>query len=114
MLNLKNLPYRAWGEDFHLDLSLNLYAENQEPAVTATTTDGEPFDTITVNVPDVPHGCVAVRDDYPFYPQLLERAGVIEDLSVVDQLESGFITVSCYTLTEDAAAVFRGMGANNI
>lgn len=41
MLNLKNLPYRAWGEDFHLDLSLNLYAENKEPAVTATTTVGE-------------------------------------------------------------------------
>lgn len=114
MLNLKNLPYRAWGEDFRLDLSLNLYAENKEPAVTATTTVGEPFDTITVNVPDVPYGCVAVRDDYPFYPQLLERAGVIEDLSVVDCFESGFITVSCYTLTEAAAAVFRGMGAANV
>lgn len=114
MLNLKNLPYRAWGEDFRLDLSLSLYAENREPAVTATTVAGEQFDTITVNVPDVPYGCVAVRDDYPFYPQLLELAGVIEDLSVVDRFESGFITVSCYTLSEAAAAVFRGMGANNI
>jgi hypothetical protein len=114
MLNLKNLSYRAWGEDFQLDLSLELYAENKEPAVTAATTEGEPFATITVNVPDTPHGCVAVRDDYPFYPQLLERAGVIEDLLVVDRFESGFITVSCYTLTEDAAAVFRGMGAANV
>jgi len=86
MLNLKNLSYRAWGEDFQLDLSLELYAENKEPAVTAATTEGEPFATITVNVPDTPHGCVAVRDDYPFYPQLLERAGVIEDLLVVDHL----------------------------
>lgn len=114
MLDLKDRPYRAYGEDFRLDLSLNLYAENQEPAVTATTTDGEPFDTITVNVPDVPHGCVAVRDDYPFYPQLLERAGVIEDLSVVDRFESNFITVSCYMLSEAASAVFRGMGAANV
>ena len=57
---------------------------------------------------------MAVRDDYPFYPQLLERAGVIEDLSVVDRFESGFITVSCYMLSEDAAAVFRSMGAANV
>lgn len=114
MLDLKDRPYRAYGEDFRLDLSLNLYAENKVTAVTANTTEGEPFATLTINVPNIPCGCVAVRDDYPFYPQLLEQAGVIEDLSVVERLESGFITVSCYALTEDAAAVFRGMGATNV
>lgn len=114
MLDLKNLPYHAWGEDFRLDLSLNLYAENKGSAVTANTTEGEPFATLTVNVPNIPNGCVAVRDDYPFYPQLLEQAGVIEDLSVVDRFESNFITVSCYMLSEAASAVFRGMGAANV
>lgn len=97
-----------YGENFRLELSLRRYIDGT-PAVTSTCDTGEPFDSLTVNVDDIPNGCVAVKEENSKYVTLLHKAGIIESTASVGQVESGFITVFFYPLTAEAKEALADM-----
>jgi hypothetical protein len=82
---------------------------NGQTAIELETTDGEPWLTATVAVPQtIPAGCVAVKDwsESEGIPDVLTDGGLIEG-GPVQHVRSGFVDVPVYRLTAAALAAIQ-------
>lgn len=107
-MNLMNQQYTPYsGTDGDYSLNLNIYVEpngdTKIPMVDAyNSVDGEFFGNLTINHKNIPDGCVGVPCEYPYYPQLLQTAGVIEYQHPIDSIIDDGVVIDCYELTHDA------------
>lgn len=99
-MNLTGVTLEKYGETYNLDLEFSAYRTGNLAVV--SWCEGEPYDTLTVNVPDIPEGCLAVSDMEPEYVIILHDAGIISSTSPVGQVGSGFIMISFYQMSDDA------------
>ena len=93
-MNLTGVTLEKYGETYNLDLEFSAYRTGNLAVV--SWCEGKPYDTLTVNVPDIPEGCLAVSDMEPEYVTILHDAGIISSTSPVGQVGSGFIMISFY------------------
>ena len=102
-MDLSNMKFRSkCGSNEAWSLEIKSYYDSN-PAVTAWCDDG-PDDTLTVNTPGIPDGCLAVRNDNHEYVKVLYDAGIIVSEDAVGSVPSGFITISFYQMTPEAIA----------
>lgn len=107
-MNLTNQQYTPYSDKgIKYSLNLNIYVEPnghmKTPMVDAyNSVDGEFFGNLTINHKNIPDGCVGVPHEYPYYPQLLQNAGVIEYQHPIDSIVDGGVVIDCYELTTDA------------
>ena len=99
-MNLSGVTLEKYGETYNLDLDIKTYHDGT-PAVVSWC-EGEPYDRLTVNAPDIPEGCLAVSDMNPEYVTVLRDAGIISSISPVEQVSSGFIMISFYRMSDEA------------
>ena len=99
-MNLSGITLEKYGETYNLDLDIKTYHDGT-PAVVSWC-EGEPYDRLTVNTPDIPEGCLAVSDMDPEYVTVLHNAGIISSTSPVGQVASGFIMISFYRMSDEA------------
>lgn len=102
-MDLSSINFRSkYGSNEVLNLEIKAYFDGN-PAVTAWCADG-PYDTLTVNIPGIPDGCLAVRDDNYEYVKVLHDAEIIVSEDAVGSVPSGFITISFYQMSSEAIA----------
>jgi hypothetical protein len=83
--------------------------QNGQTAIELETTDGEPWLTATVAVPQtIPTGCVAVKgwSENEGIPEVLTQGGLIEG-GPVQHVRSGFVDIPVYRLTAAALAAIQ-------
>lgn len=107
MTNQPTIKINLWGEDFYLMPELGVYS-NARLAVSFTDVNGEPFGTVTVNMPHdhLNDGEVAVKDwaeNEPIVAQLIEAGWLV---STGRELSSGFVFPKIMTLGGPLAKYF--------
>lgn len=101
-MNLPGITLEKYNDVCSLDLDVKVYYDGT-PAVVSWC-EGEPYDTLTVNVPDIPDRCLAVSSDMnPEYASVLHDAGIICSTSPVGWTTSGFTTISFYRMSDEAS-----------
>jgi hypothetical protein len=83
--------------------------QNGQTAIKLETTEGEPWLSATVAVPQaIPAGCVGIKDwsENEGVPDVLTDGGLIEG-EPVQHVRSGFVTIPVYRLTPAALAEIR-------
>lgn len=95
------LKIHSFGEEHEVFFGINSYANNGNVAINVITTEGEPWQMLTVNIGKLPYGyaCLDTNNTYSDIIEVLEEKGLIKSEGIY--VPSGFCSYPVYHLSDD-------------